>query len=222
MGMLRHIAVGSFVGLTISGRALAEPPPSGSCGRPLSEGNSWVTLGGGVREARSTTGVFELGGGSQITFPLSSSGDVRLGAFGQLSAGNFDTGWAGVGPVLYITSAPADLDMFQWRGNGVFSVRLLGGTSWGGDDYAVPVGTPIFGTTVSWGYRAPFDLRHDFPCDRGACESDTPCRAAYRYFTGVRLFVSTHYAAAGEGGWQATTGIELEPVGSFRYLFALY
>lgn len=216
-------ALAALLTTVVAATSHAEESPSSACKRPLFEGDTWVTLGGGLRpDSSGVEGLFHFGGGGEATLPVSDSGDLRLGGAAELTTGNFQSMLLGAGPVFYFSGAPGELHMFQWRGNGVLSLRLLGGVLLGSEGFGGAEPTPALGGTVTWGYRAPFDLKHTFSCDLHACDDPKSCRSCGRYFTGVRVFVSMHQALAGEGGWQATTGIEFEPVGSFRYLFNLY
>jgi len=126
--------------------------------------------------------------GAEVTLPLTHA--VRLGPW---------LGLAGLEPVagaeVQITRAPAEVEMFFYRGEGVWTVR-----AGGGPEHAT--------AAVAWGYRCPWRLWG-------------PYTRATRYEIGARIVLAATRAYRDPQDWSATLGLEIEPVGAVRYLLGI-
>jgi len=187
--------------IVLAGNVIAaEEPVSWRRDPALLEWSTWVRIGWGVTTesdppaARSTTPqqpdittTWELGLGADVSLPLTH--DVRLGAFGEARGLEPFAG----GEVV-VTRAPADLDMFWYRGEGVWIVRAGGGR-----ERAT--------ASLSWGYRCPWKLW-------------SPYSTTSRYEIGARIVFDMTRAYDGHD-WSATLGIEFEPIGALRYVLGI-
>jgi hypothetical protein len=168
------------------------------------EWSTWVRLGVGVASEPPNTAALAVGDGSfqaprrnsilqtglgaELSMPVGKS--VRIGAWGELQDLNPFGGLE-----LLVTRAPAELDVFQYTGEGVLMLRAGGNRT-----HAT--------AAIGWGYRCPWKLWGPF--DRTS-----------RYQINVRLVASGTRAVADPRDWSATFGIEFEPIGSIRYLFGI-
>ena len=201
----------AFAVLLVTTRvALAHPPPPPDDepdrydwrDRPaIVEWSTWFRLGYGVESERVTLlgarttaepvdqhTTWQTALGADFSLPLGKS--VRIGAWGEAR------GWEPfVGGELLITKAPRDLDMFFYKGEGIWSLR--GGVS---QEHATAM--------LGWGYRCPWSLSG--PYDR-----------ASRYEIGARIVLTGTRALHDPREWTTTLGIEVEPVGALRYLFGI-
>lgn len=100
-----------------------------------------------------------------------------------------------VGAELVVTRAPANLDLFHYRGQGAATLR-------------VGAGAERVSAAATWGYRAPWRLWG--PHDRTT-----------RYLIGARVVAAVSVARDDARDWSATVGLELEPAGALRYLLAV-
>jgi hypothetical protein len=100
-----------------------------------------------------------------------------------------------VGGEILFTHAPEDLEMFWYRGEGVWSLR--GGGS-----------TKRATAAISWGYRCPWRVWGTY--------SPTT-----RYEIGARLIFGVTRVYDDSANWQMTFGLEVEPVGALRYLLGI-
>ena len=167
----------------------------------LLEWSTWFRLGFGVGSTGAdvaqrttqptppqTTTRWETGLGLEGSLRMGHR--IRLGAWTELRG---TEGYAG--GELVITQAPRSLDMFLYRGEGVFMLRAGGG--------------PTRATaSLAWGYRCPWRLWG--PYSRGT-----------RYEIGARLVVTATRAYHDPHDWSATFGVEVEPVGALRYLLGI-
>ncbi|MBL9018376.1 MAG: hypothetical protein JNL83_29590 [Myxococcales bacterium] len=197
--------------VALCGTAIARPPPppeeiadSGSWrDHPARiEWSTWVRLAYGWAEPRAAAvaarttepttapddGASRWDAGVGIEASLVVGRHSRLGAWAELR------GTQGFGGAeLVLTGAPASLDMFLYKGEGVLALR--GGI--GPDDQ-------ITGA-IAYGYRCPWNLF-------GSASRGT------RYEIGARV-VLTMTRSPEE--WSSTLGIEFEPVGALRYLLGI-
>lgn len=189
-----------------AGTAAAHPPPPPPDEEPISwrrdraflEWSTWVRLGFGVAStpadnvARSTS--------PQPTHDQHTLWDAALGADVTFP---LPTPTVRLGPWVELrpdgvfgggelSIAGRDLDMFWYEGERVWSVRA--GSSM----------THVTGA-LAFGYRCPWRLWG--PYDRTT-----------RYMIGVRLVASATRAVADPDDWSMSVGIELEPLGSLRYV----
>lgn len=167
------------------------------------EWSTWFRLGFGMRAEPSTTiartiepqppssdrsSTWETGLGADVSVTLSRR--TRLGAWAELQglepAGGLE---------LVLARSPSDLDLFMYRGEGVWMVR--GG---GSATHAT--------AAIAWGYRCPWKLWG-------------PYNRTTRYEIGARVVLSAARAYADPNDWSATLGIEVEPVGALRYLLGI-
>jgi len=194
-----------------------------ACERPLTELSTWMSVGGGAlhRSGTPTEPGVHLAFGADATQPIHGDATLRVGPWIQVETIDFLTMSATGGLELFLDELPDDLNLFQYTGTGVLSVRLGGGWyAWRG---LTTGGSPVLGATIAYGYRAPFVLHDSWACECDEESSDEPCRRWGRYMQGVRLYVAGQLTTSGDDrGWQVTGGIEFEPVGSFRYLLGLY
>jgi hypothetical protein len=178
----------------------ADPPVSWRRDPALLEWSTWVRVGWGVTteadppaarvvtpQQPDITTRWELGLGADVSLPLTHA--VRLGAFGEARGLE-----PFAGGELVVTRAPADLDMFWYRGEGVWIVRAGGGR-----ERAT--------ASLSWGYRCPWKLWG-------------PYSTASRYEIGARIVFDMTRAYDGHD-WSATLGIEFEPIGAIRYVLGI-
>lgn len=178
---------------------IAEDEPT----RPLIEWSSWVRGGYGAQTVASSTAVartvepdrvqdarWDIALGGDITLPISSSGNVRVGPWVELRSDRI----VGGGEVV-VTGVPGKLDLFHWVGTGILAVRVGG--------------TPDTGTAqIAYGYSAPWKLWG-------------PWRGSSRYMIGARLVGTYTRAHDDPSDWQATLGVEFEPVGALRYVLGI-
>jgi hypothetical protein len=166
------------------------------------EWSTWLGFGFGLESARSdvlargtsapdaTIGsAWSLSAGADVTLPLTHA--VRLGP------------WVGLhdkepmaGAELELTRHPASLDVFFYRGEGVWTLRAGGGF-----DHAT--------AALGWGYRCPWKLWG-------------PYSRATRYEIGARIVLAATRAYSDPKAWSATLGLEIEPVGALRYLLGIH
>lgn len=193
------------------------PPPQFPVERPRLEVTSWVGVGGGaLGEGKAARGVFDLRLGYDVTLPLGREGDLRVGPFLEVGSATFASLGVVGGLELFLGATPRPLRMFYYDGEGTFLFRFGGGWSWW-SDLPTATSTPLASVTVAYGYRCPFSLRE--PTQEWAEEPGQ--RRPARYMVGVRFWVNGQAGLASRV-WQLTGGIELEPVGSFRYVLGLY
>jgi hypothetical protein len=204
---MRSLWIAAVVVVT-AGTALAHPPPPpreeiGWRETPAwFEFSSWIGFGvGAARDrpdslARTTTQpqptdqhlAWSFDAGVDVTVPITHA--VRFGP------------WIGlqglepmVGAEVSVTRAPAEVDMFWYRGEGVWTLR--GG---GGRDHAT--------AAIGWGYRCPWKLWG-------------PYARTTRYEIGARIILNVNRAYADPADWSTTLGIEFEPVGAIRYVLGI-
>jgi hypothetical protein len=165
--------------------------------RAFFEWSTWIRIGYGVERvpvdtaARSTQPpqhdqrtAWDPALGASMTIPLPTD-KVRLGPWIELRPqGVFGGG--------ELSIAGDELDMFQYEGERVYSLR--GGSSM----------TDITGA-FAIGYRCPWKLWG-------------PYNRATRYMIGVRIVASATRSVADPDDWSMSLGLEFEPVGSLRYL----
>ena len=180
---------------------LAEDPPIDWRHDPATlEWSTWLGFGVGVASsppaiaARGSTVSADVhtdwmfSAGVEATVPLSHR--VRLGP------------WLGlhdlepmIGGEVQVTASPANLGMFFYPGEGVWTVRA-------------GVGADHMTAVIGWGYRCPWRLWG--PYDR-----------ATRYEIGLRITLAATRAYFDPKDWSATIGLEVEPVGALRYLLGI-
>jgi hypothetical protein len=127
-------------------------------------------------------------GGVDVTLPITHA--VRVGPW--LGIENTE---AMTGVELSVTRAPADVDMFWYRGEGVWTLR-----AGGGDTHAT--------AALGWGYRCPWKLWG-------------PYSRTSRYEIGARIMFVVTRAYTEPRDWTGTLGLEVEPVGALRYLLGI-
>lgn len=169
----------------------------------VAEPSFWISGGGGVRfrdGARDGLGI--LGAGAEVTAGLATLGsEHRYG-------GPFELRW---GPW---TNVVTDLSGARAEGGLLLSVGQVKHAQWG--TYALRVGggigddglglSPHVVATLTGGVRY-VEGRYSF---RGACDP-TARPEPSAFASGVRVFGSARAALTGEGGFQLTFGLELEP-----------
>ena len=134
---------------------------------------------------------WEAAGGVEASLPIAKGGDLRLGAWAEARTSSYPVG----GAELVIGASPAELDMFFYKGEGVWIVR-------GGGNDEVVTGA------VAYGYRCPWDLYG-------------PQDGTSRYMIGVRFVASATRSIADPDDWTVSLGLETEPVGALRYLLGI-
>jgi hypothetical protein len=181
-----------------------DPPISDWRSHPaVVEWSTWLGFGVGVAAspsavsaARTTSpspttnlhSTWTFSAGAEATVPLSRR--VRIGP------------WAGlhdlepmIGGELQVVKSPANLDLFFYPGEGVWTVRAGGGV-----DHMT--------AALAWGYRCPWRLWG-------------PYTHATRYEIGPRLTATFTRSYLDPHTWSATVGLEVEPVGALRYLLGI-
>jgi hypothetical protein len=157
-----------------------------------------------VPPAEDTAWHREFGAGVEASLPLSPRGNLRLGAWAELTT----THSPAYGGEIVITRVPKRMDMFLYEGHGVLAVRA--GRS--ADEHTF---------AIAYGYLAPYKLEGEckvrfYGVETGVC-SPRPERAT-RYMAGVRLVATFTRGVDDPRAWSATFGIELEPLGALRML----
>ena len=192
--------------LVLARTAAAHPPPPDDYEEPTNwrrdraffEWSTWIRLGVGVESvpsenvARSTLPqpthdqrmLWDPALGADLTLPIPTS-KVRMGPWVELRP-------QGVFGGVELSIAGADLDMFWYEGERVYTLRA--GSSM----------THVTGA-FAYGYRCPWKLWG-------------PYSKASRYMIGVRLVASVSRAVDDPKDWSGSLGIEFEPVGSLRYV----
>lgn len=180
---------------------LAEDPPIDWRHDPATlEWSTWLGFGIGVASsppaftARGAAVSADLhtdwmfSAGIDATVPLAHR--VRLGP------------WLGlhdlepmIGGEVQVTASPADLDLFFYPGEGVWTFR-------------VGAGADHLTAAIGWGYRCPWKLWG-------------PYNRATRYEIGPRITLAATRAYFDSKDWSATIGLEVEPVGALRYLLGI-
>jgi hypothetical protein len=127
--------------------------------------------------------------GVDVTLPITHA--VRVGPW---------LGLEGTEPMagmeLSVTRAPADVDMFWYNGEGVWTARAGGGKT-----HAT--------AALGWGYRCPWKLWG-------------PYSRTTRYEIGARIMLVVTRAYDEPRDWTGTLGIEVEPVGALRYVLGIH
>lgn len=192
--------------LVLARTAAAHPPPPDDYEEPTNwrrdraffEWSTWIRLGVGVESvpsenvARSTLPqpthdqrmLWDPALGADLTLPIPTS-KVRMGPWVELRPQDVFGG-------VELSIAGADLDMFWYEGERVYTLRA--GSSM----------THVTGA-FAYGYRCPWKLWG-------------PYSKASRYMIGVRLVASVSRAVDDPKDWSGSLGIEFEPVGSLRYV----
>ena len=204
---MRRRDVRSFVVLLVLARtAAAHPPPPDEYEEPTNwrrdraffEWSTWIRLGFGVESApadnvaRSTL--------PPETHEQQTMWDAALGVDLTLP---LPTRKVRMGPWIELrpqgvfagaelSIAGDDLDMFFYEGERVYTLRA--GSSM----------THLTGA-FAYGYRCPWKLWG-------------PYSSATRYMIGVRLVASVSRSVDDPKDWSGSLGLELEPIGSLRYL----
>jgi hypothetical protein len=210
---VRLIAV--LLVLLTAGTAAAHPPPDDyeiatdppiewRKDRAFFEWSTWIRLGFGAESApvdsasvpRTTQpppqlhdqhATWDPALGAELTLPIPTK-HVRLGPWIEVSTQGLFGG-------AELSIAGKDLDMFQYDGERVYTLRA--GSSM----------THLMGA-FAFGYRCPWKLWG--PYSRGT-----------RYMIGARLVASATRAVADPNDWSMSFGIEFEPVGALRYVGAI-
>lgn len=99
------------------------------------------------------------------------------------------------GGEIVLEGVPKRLDLFQYDGEGILSIRA------GGNAHVVT-------GALAYGYLAPWRLWG-------------PWNGATKYMIGVRLVASVTRSVDDPRDWTATGGLEFEPVGALRYLLGI-
>jgi hypothetical protein len=174
--------------------------------RPLIEWSTWARVGLGT-ESRATGGIarsstppprtagrhasVEAAFGADLTLPIALHGDVRFGAWTEVRTSSGPV----LGGELQLQALPHRLDLFQYDGEGVLTIRA------GGNAHVVTA-------AIAYGYLAPWKLW-------GPWDDKT------RYMIGVRVVASATRSLDDPSDWTATAGLEFEPVGGFRYVLGI-
>ena len=177
--------------------------------RAFFEWSSWVRGGLGVAStpaasdgtlARSITperpydqvAGFDGALGADLLLPV-PTGNIRMGPFVEVRG--LDEGDVFTGLELSLAKSPADLDMFWYDGEGVWSVRA---------------GASVSHATaqVAWGYRCPWVMF-------------SPAPKTTRYMIGGRIVASFTRSIVDPKDWTGSLGIEFEPVGAIRYVLGI-
>jgi len=194
----------SLISLWALAAPAAAQPPDDDSDRPTVEWSTWIRLAYGAAQHPQADLVlrtvspavepeprWEAAAGADASLPLGSHGDVRLGVWAEARTSSAPV----VGGELLIGAAPAKLDMFFHRGEGLLIVR-------GGGNREVMTGA------IAYGYRCAWKLFG-------------PWRGRTRYMIGVRVVAAATRAVADPDDWTMTVGVEAEPVGSLRYLLGI-
>ncbi|MCB9562940.1 MAG: hypothetical protein H6709_11415 [Kofleriaceae bacterium] len=200
------ISLGAL-GATAAAHPPPPPPERDVPHRPAVEWSTWVRVGYGVAHDGAATepaqprvvtppvdddhGAWDAAVGADLTLPLGTGGDVRLGPWVEASTQHGPV----AGAELLVGAVPGKLDLFWYRGEGVVIVRA--GAS-----------REIATVAVSYGYRAPWSLWG-------------PWRGPSRYMIGARLVASATRALDDPADWSVNVGVEVEPVGALRYLLGI-
>jgi hypothetical protein len=172
------------------------------------EWSSWVRVAYGVASATTAprrrvsspsamhsaddrTQGWEVALGADLTLGVGRGGALRLGPW--IEARSSSDAVAGV--ELVLSAAPAALDMFWYRGEGVLIARA-------------GLSRTVRTAALSYGYRAPWNLYRT-------------ARGRTRYMIGARMVASVTQSLDDGEQWSATVGIETEPVGALRYLLGI-
>lgn len=176
----------------------------------VAETSWWLTGGGGVlltEGASDSLGIF--GAGAEVTAGLTTFGSKgRYGGPVELRWGPWAsvlTDLDGVRAEGGILMSVGQVRHAQW---GTYALRLGGGL---GEDGLGPASHAV--VTLTGGVRH-VAARYS---PRGACDPHTVQKPT-AFASGARLFGSARAAIEGEGLWQLTFGIELEPT----FLFPPY
>lgn len=184
-----------------AGRPL--PPPEEEPRRPLIEWSSWVRGGYGAEtevQAEATARTVEVTRVQEARWDIALGGDATLpiSDSGDVRVGpwvELRTDRIVAGGELVVMGVPGKLDLFHWVGTGILAMRVGG--------------TPDFGTAqIAYGYSAPWKLWG-------------PWRGSSRYMIGARLVGTYTRAHDDPSNWQATLGIEFEPIGALRYVLGI-
>jgi hypothetical protein len=174
--------------------------------RPVIEWSGWARIGLGTESqapdgvARSSTPrprrgerrtTVEAALGAELTLPIALRGDLRFGAWTEVRTSSGPV----LGAELQLQAVPNHLDLFGYDGRGILSIRA------GGNAHVVT-------GAIAYGYLAPWKLWG-------------PWDGATRYVIGVRAVASVTRSVDDPREWTATAGLELEPVGAFRYLLGI-
>ncbi|MBA3821149.1 MAG: hypothetical protein H0X17_19855 [Deltaproteobacteria bacterium] len=143
--------------LAAAGSAAGRPPPPRDeepPERPILEWSSWFRVGYGLEAAladtaaargtaptpRDHTATWDVALGADLTLPIASSGNVRVGPWVELR----DDGLL-AGGELVLTAVPKRLDLFHFAGSGILAIRVGA--------------TPEVRTaSIAYGYSAPWRL----------------------------------------------------------------
>jgi hypothetical protein len=163
----------------------------------------WLTGGGGVRLADGgSDGLGILGAGAEVTVGLTTFGSPRrYGGPVELRWGPWAGGLTDLGGVRVeggLLMSVGQVRHAQW---GTYALRIGGG--FGDDGLGL---APHAVVTLTGGVRYVGARFHP----RGACDPPA-AQEPDAFATGARLFGSARAALEGEGLWQLTFGIELEP-----------
>jgi hypothetical protein len=208
---MRSISVlGVLVTVALAPVALAHPPPPPGDEAidwretpARFEWSTWIGVGFGAASSHATVTARTIGPtpappDTSTTWAFEAGADVTVPVGRAIRVGPW-IGLHGLEPVIggevQVTRAPASLDLFFYRGEGVWIVR--GG---GGPDHAT--------AAIAWGYRCPWRLWG-------------PYSRTTRYEIGARIVLGVQRAYRDPADWSATLGLEVEPAGALRYLLGI-
>jgi len=206
--IMRLVGVRLLLIVLLTGVAHASPPPEPDPepARPALEWSTWFRLGFGMKPAdttpiaRSTTpppvargqeATYDAALGIDVTTSVSESGNGRFGVWAELRGLSL----VGGGEVV-LQGLPKKIDMFWYDGTGILALRA-------GGNHEKATGQ------LAYGYLAPWDLFGRKP------------RGTTRYMIGVRFVATYTRAIDNPRDWQATIGLETEPIGAIRYLLGI-
>jgi len=141
--------------------------------------------------SRGQEATYDAALGIDVTASASRSGDGRVGAWAEVRGLSL----VGGGEIV-IQGLPKKIDLFWYEGTGVLALRA------GGNHEKVT-------GQIAYGYLAPWDLFGSKP------------QGTTRYMIGVRFVATYTRAIDNPRDWQATIGLETEPVGAIRYLLGI-
>jgi hypothetical protein len=194
--------------LWLTGVAAAHPPPDPGP-EPSSwretpavlEWSTWVRAGFGLESGLpevAARSIHPIDADRHTTWTFALGTDVTLPLPSGLRIGpwvELQGNEPAAGAELLVTRAPSRFKMFFYNGEGVWIVRA---------------GTTPSRTTgaLGFGYRCPWKLWG--PYSRNS-----------RYEIGARIVLAASRSNDHPEDWQATLGLEVEPIGALRYLLGI-
>jgi hypothetical protein len=183
-----------------------DPPKDWHDDRAFFEWSTWLRLGYGVARETSYQAARTTAVEPPSVVKVEDQRQMVDAAIGADVTFPIPTSRVRLGPWLELrphgtfvggelSIAGKSLDMFMYDGEAVYNLR--GGAS--ASDWTA---------ALAYGYRCPWKLWG-------------PYNKATRYMIGARLVGSFTQSRSDPGDWNATIGLEFEPVGALRYVAAI-